>query len=112
MRRSLPQRVEIENVNLKAGKLNFLGGVGGWAYPWNDKQFENMPVAKVTVHYTDDQTEEIILKNGQEFADYIGAYDVPKSKAVADLVTHGQVRWFSKSLKHAGDHPQPDLGKL
>jgi uncharacterized protein len=100
--KSLPQKVEIENVNLKAGKLNFLGGVGGWAYPWNDKQFENIPVAKVTVHYTDDQKEEIILKNGQEFADYIGAYDVPKSKAVADLVTHGQVRWFGKSLKHAG----------
>jgi putative membrane-bound dehydrogenase-like protein len=99
--KTLPQRVQIENVNLKAGRLDFLGGVGGWAYPWN-KDFENAPVAKVTVHYADDQTEEIILKNGQEIADYVGSFDVPKSKAVADLVTHGQVRWFGKSLKHPG----------
>ena len=57
-------------------------------------------MAKVTIHYADQQTEEIILKNGQEFADWNGSTDVTGSKSVADLITHGQVRWFTKSLKH------------
>ena len=40
---------------------------------------------KVTISFADKQTEEIILKNGQEFADYNGNYDVPGSKFAFDL---------------------------
>ncbi|MDB6124067.1 MAG: Trehalose utilization [Pedosphaera sp.] len=101
--KTLPQRVQIENINIKAGKLHFLGGVGGWAYPWDGgNKNENVPVAKVTVLYADNEKEQFILKNGNEFADYIGNAEVPGSKAVADLVTRGQVRSFSKTLKHQG----------
>jgi hypothetical protein len=104
--RGLPQKVEITNVGVKAGKLHFLGGVGGWAYPWGDAARHNVPVVKVTVHYADGQQEEIVLKNGQEFVDYVGAaddprYDVPGSKAVPGIVRSGQVRWFSKPLQRA-----------
>ncbi len=96
-----PQKVEISNVGIKAARLHFLGGVAAWGYPWpgSDNNL-NLPVAKVTIHYADQQTEEIILKNGQEFADWNGSTDVPGSKSVAELITHGQVRWFTKSLKH------------
>ena len=95
-----PQKVEIQNVNLKAAKLHFLGGVGGWAYPCGGETSKNLPVAKVTIHFADQQMEEIILKNGQEFADWNGATEVPGSKAVAELVKRGQVRWFTKALQH------------
>lgn len=98
--KTFPQKVGVPGVNVRAAKLHFLGGVGGWGYPCcgNDNH-DGLPVAKVTVHYDDHQNEEIVLTNGREFADWAGSNDVPGSKAVPGLVSHGQVRWFTKSLK-------------
>ena len=99
-----PQKVEVTGVGVKAGKLHVLGGVGGWGFPCcgNNKN-ENVPVAKITVHFEGADTEEIVLKNAVEFADYNGRYDVPGSTAVPDLVRGGgQVRYFTKSLRRAG----------
>ncbi|MDW8311059.1 MAG: hypothetical protein RMK20_16930, partial [Verrucomicrobiales bacterium] len=84
------------------------GGVGGWAYPWGDQAGHNVPVMKVTVHFADGQREEIILRNGHEFADYIGSptdprYNVPGSQPVPGIVKSGQVRWFTKSLQHVAE---------
>jgi putative membrane-bound dehydrogenase-like protein len=93
----LPRRVEFK-AGLRASKLHFLGGVGGWAYPWGGAQYENIPVAKVTLHYANGQSEELILKNGQEFADYNGRAEVPGSKEAIGLVRYGQVRWFTKPV--------------
>ncbi|HKQ39499.1 MAG TPA: PVC-type heme-binding CxxCH protein [Verrucomicrobiae bacterium] len=93
-----PQKVEITGIGLKASKLHFLGGVGGWAYPYTRQ--ENMPVAKVTLHFDGGDTEEIVLKNGVEIADYNGGYDVPGSTRVPELIANGQVRSFSKVLHH------------
>jgi putative heme-binding domain-containing protein len=101
--KTMPQRVEIPKVGVPATKLYFLGGVGGWAWPWSgDKKLDGLPVIKVTVHYADHETEDIILKNGLEFADHAVRFDVPGSEAVPDLVRGGQVRWFSKPLRHGG----------
>jgi uncharacterized protein len=98
-----PQKIEINAVGVKASKLHFLGGVGGWAFPCcGNNQNENVPVAKITVHFDGGNTEEIILKNGVEIADYNGRYDVPGSTAVADLAMRSQVRSFSKSLRQTG----------
>jgi putative heme-binding domain-containing protein len=97
--KTLNQRVEIKG-GVAAKKLHFLGGVGGWAWPCcGDNKNENVPVAKVTVHYADQEREQIILRNGQEFADYNGKNDVPGSQEALGLVRYGQVRWFSKPLK-------------
>ncbi|MBI2948054.1 MAG: ThuA domain-containing protein, partial [Verrucomicrobia bacterium] len=97
--KTLSQRVEIKP-GLAAKKLHFLGGVGGWAWPCcGDNKNENVPVAKVTVHYADQEREEIILRNGQEIADYNGKNDVPGSQEALGLVKYGQVRWFSKPLQ-------------
>src|SRR5439155_21655606 len=72
--RTLPQRVEAK-VGLTARQLHFLGGVGGWAYPCcGDNKNEGLPVAKVTLHFAGGGTEEMVLKNGVEFADYIGRF--------------------------------------
>ncbi len=61
----------------------------------------NLPVAKVTVHFADGQSEE---NDSQERPGNspieTGSRDVPGSKSAAELITHGQVRWFTKSLKH------------
>ncbi len=98
--RTFPEKVEIDGHGVKAKRLHFLGGVGGWAFPCcGTDRHENLPVAKVTVNYGDGQSEVIILTNGVEFADYIGEFDVPGSKRVEDIVKSGQVRWFTKVLK-------------
>lgn len=96
--KSLKKQVEIK-AGIAARKLHFLGGVGGWAWPWGGERNQNLPVVKLTVHYVDNQTEEMVFKNGQEFADYNGSHDVPGSKEAGGLVRSGQVRWFSKPLK-------------
>lgn len=97
-----PQKVEIK-ANAKANVLHFLGGVAGWGYPCcGENKNEGTPVAKVTVSYADGVSEELILKNGVEFADYIGKYDVPGSKEVPDVLRSGQLRWFSKVLTKNG----------
>lgn len=100
--RTLPQRVEIPNLNLKANKLYFLGGVGGWAWPFGGDANKNLPAAKITVQYADKQSEEFVLKNAVELVDYIGRDEVPGSKMADGLVDHGQVRWFVEPLKHNG----------
>lgn len=98
--KTLPQKVEVKNVGVKAARLHFLGGVGGWGYPAiND---DKLPVAKVTVKYTDAQADEFTLVNGREIADWIAHDEVPGSKGVPALTSRGQVRVFTKVLKHAG----------
>ncbi len=101
--RTLPQKVEVP-VNAKANRLHFLGGVAGWGYPCcGDDNHKDEPVAKVTAHFADGGTKELVMKNGQEFADYIAQYNVPNSKEAEGLLRSGQVRWFTKNLGRAGD---------
>lgn len=98
--KTFPQLVEIKGIDLSASRLHFLGGVAGWGWPCcGDTKNENLPVAKVTVHFEGGAKEEFVLRNGQEFADYNGQYDVPGSRKADGLVERGQVRWFSKDLK-------------
>lgn len=44
----------------------------------------------------------MILRNGIEFTDWNVTTDVPGSKRIPNLMKTGQVRWFSKDLKHPG----------
>ena len=97
----MPQKVQIKNINVKANRLHFLGGVAGWGYPCCGEN-KDLPAAKVTVEYADNQREEFVLKNGVEFADWNGQADVPGSKMVLGAVTHGQVRAFARDLAHGG----------
>jgi len=101
--KTYPQKVEIPVGHLQANALNILGGVGGWAYPCcGDEKGEGLPAAKVTVKYEGGKEEEIVLKNGVEFADYIRPHDVPGSKSAADLVNGQQVRIIHKELTKPG----------
>ncbi len=102
MSREYPQKVEINAGGLKANRLHFLGGVGGWAWPCCGDNSEKVPVAKVLVQHAEGAPEEFVLQNGVEFVDYINAgTEVPGSKEVPGMVRRGQVRQFSRALKNA-----------
>jgi uncharacterized protein len=101
--RTLPQKVEIPNVNTKAARLHFLSGVGGWAWPYGGDNLKNAPVAKVTVSFADGGSEEFVLRNGVEFVDYISsAHEAPGSKQIPEVTWNGQVRMFTRELKKEG----------
>jgi uncharacterized protein len=98
-RKTLPQKVEVK-VGVPATRLHFLGGVAGWGYPAvEDNQ---LPVLKATLHFAGGATEELVFRNGQEIADYIGQFDVPKSKALPQFTRRGQIRWHSAEVKGSG----------
>ena len=98
--REYPQRVEISDLNLNATRLHFLGGVGGWGWPYGGDEAKGMPVAKITVTHSGGQTEFWTLTNGVHLVDYINnTHECPESKQVPDLVNGGQVRTFSRELK-------------
>ena len=92
--KSLPQRVEFQ-VGTKAKKIYVLGGVAGWGFPYGAPDAHDVPAAKARLEYVDGQSEEIVWKNGEEFADYVRPYEVPGSKSAGDLLTVGQLRWFA-----------------
>ena len=94
--KSLPQKVEVKLGGFKANRLHFLGGVAGWGARGHGDGTE---VLKVTIHTTQGQREGMTFKNGVEFADYNGRFDVPGSKFAPELLKGGhQLRWFSKPL--------------
>jgi len=102
MSRTYPKEVEIK-VGLQALRLHFLGGVAGWGHPLGEK---DQPVARVVVHYAGGATEEFVLRNGVEIADYIGRIDVPGSEALQDLdkllMQGRQLRYFNRPLSKKG----------
>jgi hypothetical protein len=103
--RNYPQKVEVK-VGVPVRKLHILGGVGGWAYPFGGERNKDLPAAKITLHFASGATEEMVLKNGVEIADYIGKIDVPGSTALPNLdqlLNNGrQVRQITKSVKGTG----------
>jgi putative heme-binding domain-containing protein len=100
--KSQPQSVEVPKMGVKAVKLDFLGGIGAGAYPAGGEGQKDIPVAKVTVHYADGQSEEIILKNGMEIGDWKTAAALPGANDASDLLRQGVLRWFTKTLAHPG----------
>lgn len=101
--KTMPQKVEIPDVNLKTRTLHFLSGIGGWGYPCCDADnHKGIPAAKLTAYFTDGVKEEIVMKNGDEFADYNRPIEVPGSREAPGLVSRGQMRWFTKTLRHTG----------
>jgi len=92
--KTLPQRVEFA-VGTKANKIYVLGGVAGWGFPYGDPDTQDVPAAKARLEYADGNIQEVVWKNGEEFADYVRPYDVPGSNSASDLLNAGQLRWFA-----------------
>ena len=101
--KTYPEKVEVSAGNVPADTLNILGGVGGWAFPCcGDEKGEGMPAAKITVVYQGGSTEEIVLRNGVEIADYARPHDVPGSKLAPNIASGQQVRIIRKQLEKPG----------
>ncbi|MFT7669087.1 MAG: putative membrane-bound dehydrogenase-like protein [Planctomycetota bacterium] len=91
---AMPQRVTIP-VGQTLNRIHVLGGISAWGAPYfPDKK----PVISWTFNYADGTQEEVVLKDGVHFADWIRRSDVPDSKFVEGLLREGswgQVRYFS-----------------
>jgi len=90
----LPQRIEIP-VGHALQRMHVLGGIAAWGFPFTDT---GAPLVRWTWYYEDGQTEQRILHDGEQFADWIARNDVPGSRFIAGLVSpdsQGQVRAFS-----------------
>jgi len=88
-----PQRVEIA-VGATVQRVHVLGGIAGWGFPYIK---ESKPIVKWTWVFADGSSEEQVLHNGVEFADWIGRYDVPGSEFVEGALAEdswGQLRRF------------------
>src|SRR5438270_5685705 len=95
--KTLPQRVDFK-VGIAAKRLYFLSGIGGWAWPASGESMKNAPVLKVTAHFAGGTSQEMVFRNGVEFADWIAPTEVPGSKGYPELSKRGQIRVFSKDL--------------
>jgi putative membrane-bound dehydrogenase-like protein len=92
--RSLPRRVSIP-CNGPVKTIHMLSGVSGWGYPFGRNKSVSLIVR---IHFADGSKEDLELKNGVEFADYIRREDVPGSE-FADLLKGGQIRYLSLTPK-------------
>jgi len=69
-------------VGFRCRALHVLGGVGGWAHPFNS---DRRPAAILRLRYDDAPTQEIQWVNGEQLADYNGKTDVPGSAPALEL---------------------------
>lgn len=87
---SYPARVEIP-FGFPAARLHFLGGSAGWG----GGKGSNTPAMKVSLHYAGGAVQEVMLRAGLEFADYIRRIDVPGSQFAEGIAKSKNVRTFA-----------------
>jgi len=92
------QRVEIP-LGYALTRLHVLGGIAAWGYPYTG---ERSPAVKLTWKYQGGGSDEQVLTDGAEFADWIGRHEVPGSKWVDVLAkdSWGQARTFALTPGH------------
>lgn len=86
-----PRKVEVP-VDLNASRFYLLSGIAGWGHPATRDQREAM---KLTLEYQGGTRQEIVMRNGIEFGDYIRETEVPGSKLLQGVVKRGQLRLIS-----------------
>jgi len=93
--KSRPQRVEVP-VGMRVARVHVLGGIAAWGWPARGD--ERRPIVRWTWRYAGGASEEILLHDGVEFADWIRRHDVPGSAFAEGLLregSRGQVRTFA-----------------
>jgi hypothetical protein len=88
---TMPKSVTIP-CGSSARAIHFLSGVSGWGAKGPREQGPVTMIVRLS--YADGVTEDHSLYDGQHFADYIGRFDVPKSKFAFALRSQ-QVRYFA-----------------
>jgi putative membrane-bound dehydrogenase-like protein len=89
-----PRRVELE-VGALVERVHVLGGIAAWGYPFHKQQD---PILKWTWIYADGTSEDVVLHNGVEFADWIARHEVPGSEFVDGVLagdSWGQIRYHA-----------------
>lgn len=86
----MPRQVQVP-CNMPVRALHLLSGVGGWSYPATPKGSVSMIVR---LKYEDGSSEDIELRNGEHFADYIRRVEVPKSE-FAFALRGQQIRYLT-----------------
>ncbi|MBM3977179.1 MAG: c-type cytochrome [Planctomycetes bacterium] len=87
-----PRRVELA-VGAIVERVHVLGGIAAWGYPFHKQQD---PILRWTWKYADGEREEVVLRNGVEFGDWIARHDVPGSEYVDGVLAEdswGQLRY-------------------
>lgn len=97
---TMPKHVNLP-INSRVAALHMLSGVGGWNYPASPRGSTSMIVR---FHYADGSKEDVELKNGIHFADYIRKVEVSGSQYAFNLDGR-QMRYLSVKPK------KPDLVK-
>jgi hypothetical protein len=85
--------------NAPVRAVHLLSGVSGWGY--NGGEPSKTVSMIVLLRFADGKTEEHLLFDGVEFADYIRRVDVPGSK-FAFALRGQQVRYLSVRPEHEG----------
>ena len=88
---TMPKSVSLV-YNAPAKAIHFLSGVSGWGAQGELKGGSVSMI--VRLHYADGKMEDHPLRNGEHFADYIGRFEVPKSK-LAFTLRGRQIRYFA-----------------
>jgi uncharacterized protein len=88
---TMPKSVTLA-YNGPAKAIHFLSGVSGWGAQGELKGGSVSMI--VRLHYADGASEDHPLRNGEHFADYIGQFEVPKSKLAFKLRSQ-QIRYFA-----------------
>ncbi|HEX3314115.1 MAG TPA: PVC-type heme-binding CxxCH protein, partial [Gemmataceae bacterium] len=94
----MPKSVELP-INSPVAAIHLLSGVGGWAAQAGGAKKSVSLTAKI--RYADGATEDHPLRNGVEFADYVGKFDVPGSKFAFALSGGKQIRYLAIRPKRA-----------
>jgi putative heme-binding domain-containing protein len=86
----MPSSVEVPCAVL-ARRIHFLGGVGGWSFPFDKARTVSMTVR---LTYQDGTQEDHSWINGVHIADYFGNHDVPGSES-AFKIGGRQIRYLT-----------------
>jgi putative membrane-bound dehydrogenase-like protein len=95
-----PQRLVVP-VGQELTSVHVLGGVAAWGHPYGNRPIG--PCVRWTWVFDDGTRSEVILNDGEHFADWIRHHDVPGSTFVPNLLARGpgQVRYFRMDLPAA-----------
>jgi putative heme-binding domain-containing protein len=105
--RNHPRNVELP-CHTSAKAIHLLGGIGGWAYPYNSEKTVSLIVR---LHYADGQVEDHSLRNGEHIADYNKVVDVPGSKLAMKLRNDYQIRSITITPKREAEIDHIELVK-
>jgi serine/threonine protein kinase len=96
--REAPESVTLP-INAKVAKFHFLGGVGGWAWPWkppgSQEDLKGKVAMRLRVRYADKAVEEHEWLNGVHVADWVRVINVERSSLAMVAPGNRQVRYLS-----------------